>query len=155
MSDELSLRQQNALTILLRASSLRDAATRAGISERTVRYWLHQEAFKEALREIRKSLTSQVAHRLAGVQSELLEMALQMIRDQTVAPATRLRAILELLDSPRATFLTADLQTDLDKAIDASKQYAVVRNGVPPWPLTVPPDVEDREDGEAGEEVEE
>lgn len=66
----LSSRQERALLALLTEPTQQAAATAAGVGERTLRRWLKDEVFTDALAEARKA---QATEALSVLQSSLLE----------------------------------------------------------------------------------
>lgn len=96
----LSVKQVTALTALLSGSTIRDAALKAGVDERTIRRWRADDpnfetSFRRALCEIRDEVTA-----FATVASQTALKTLVAIASDQSDPRS-LRAALELLKMAR------------------------------------------------------
>jgi hypothetical protein len=92
----LTRKQFAALDALAVTSSAREAAARAGVTERTLRRWMGQEAFMAAHRAQARELNAQALQSLMAAQQE----AVQVLREGLAAEsmATRVRAASRLLE---------------------------------------------------------
>jgi transposase len=74
MSSELSSRQQRAIAALLTSKSMSEAATSAGVGERTLYRWLAEdEAFRAGLARAESELLDTATRRLLALQGQAIE----------------------------------------------------------------------------------
>jgi hypothetical protein len=64
---ELSARQQRVIAALLASRSITEAASMVGINERSVRRWLEQAHFRDALREAERAVLRNALGRLQAM----------------------------------------------------------------------------------------
>jgi len=91
--------QRKAITALLAAKSIPQAALDAGVSERTLYRWLQVPAFRDALVQAEGQVIGAVTRRLVGYADHALTVMVTVMADKTNSPATRLRAAQAILDS--------------------------------------------------------
>jgi hypothetical protein len=145
MNQKLSPRQYRTVLALLEATSLQDACRRSGTPERTLRRWLREEVFLQALAETRQVCTQQFASRLMLLRNRLLDTALALIDDASTPPATKMRGILGLIGQPNWDALqAADLKANVAQLLAEREQCSRNGNGVIwPWPNMPQAAVED------------
>lgn len=97
-SGQLRPRQRRAISALLSAPTLKDAAERAGIGERTLRRWLQDAAFREALHRAQDETLAQAARQSLAAMGEALATLQGIMADPLAQPTARVsaaRAVLE------------------------------------------------------------
>jgi len=67
---ELTARQQRVIAALLASRSISEAASVVGINERTVRRWLEQSPFREALREAERAVLRNALGRIQSLTAK-------------------------------------------------------------------------------------
>ena len=95
----LSPLQQRAVPVVLASRSAAEAAERLGCSERTVRRWLTDEAFTEAVKDAGRAAARQAAASLLGAQRRAVSALVAALDDP--AGAVRVRAASVLLEAGR------------------------------------------------------
>lgn len=97
--DELSAKQTAAATALLGGCSNAVAASEAGVSERTVRRWRNDPAFRTALKDAERSMLAAAAQRAYALADGALTALDAISRDAACDPGPRVRAAIGLLDA--------------------------------------------------------
>jgi hypothetical protein len=118
-SGELSARQERALTCLLAAPSITEAAQQAEIGESTLRMWLRNDAFLAAYRAARRQVVEATIARLQQLTSEAAE-ALQRGMASTNTNAS-IKAACAVLDYAFRGAELIDLAERLEKLERALK----------------------------------
>ena len=117
----MSPKQTKAIPILLQASSIQEAATAAGISERTLYRWLHDPAFQAELQQAQDRIVNTAIRRMSAGINDAVDCLLQIINDPTVKASSRVNASRILLGEFRHLRAFADLSqrvTALEAFID-------------------------------------
>ena len=96
--------RQNAITCLLAASSLEDAATQAGISKRTLLRWLADEDFRQ---------------QYMAAKADVLKMATGILAGNATAAANTLEKIFSANPQPHQGARVAAASATLRLALDA------------------------------------
>ena len=91
-NDRLTRKQEAALASLAFTNSTREAAQRAGVSERTLRRWMHSDAYRE---QARKN-SGQAHSALMAAQLEAVEVLRNALKAETVG--VRIRAASQILE---------------------------------------------------------
>ena len=99
---ELTARQQRVIAALLTARSIGEAAGIANINERTIRRWLEQPLFREALREAERAV---------------LRNSLGRIQSLTAKAADTLESLLSAQSEPVRVAAAKEI---LQRAMDAA-----------------------------------
>lgn len=86
------------LAALLRGASLAAAAAEAGVSERTARRRVHEQAFRERLDAGRAEVTAIVAAQLAGGSELGYGVLVELAGDANVTAAVRRKAAADLIE---------------------------------------------------------
>jgi hypothetical protein len=89
--------QHRAIAALLSTKSVIEAASTAGVGERTLRRWLTQYHFVTALRQAEGAMLDAATRRLLAMQDDALDTLLGLIEDLEADDNTRLRAALGIL----------------------------------------------------------
>jgi hypothetical protein len=95
---DLTTRQQRTIAALLAARNVREAAKQVKVSERTVYTWLAEPVFRAALYEAEGHLIDAATRRLLQHQDVALTVILTIMADEEIAPSTRLRAAIAIID---------------------------------------------------------
>lgn len=95
----LNQRQQSALTALVGGATVVDAAAAARVHRNTVGRWLTEPDFLQALTDAVRVGLRGVTARSAGDVDDALAVLRDLMTDQGVTPAVRLRAAATLLDA--------------------------------------------------------
>jgi hypothetical protein len=93
----ITVKQQKAITALLSERTGRDAAKRAGVSEKTLYTWLADPDFRAALRSAERDVLDDVTRRLTAGQRlalDTLEKLIQSARHES----TKLNACVQWLN---------------------------------------------------------
>jgi hypothetical protein len=94
--EQLSRKQELALAALLSESTVTAAATKVGVSERTLRTWLQLPAFREAFTQVRRQVLEVAVTRAADACGEAVEALRGALTSERVAD--RIAAARVLLD---------------------------------------------------------
>ena len=86
----LSAKQERALVALMGAKSLDQAAAQAGVGQRTLRRWLQQDAFQEAIQKLRRAAMSSATAHLQNVAWDAVE-ALRYVDVEAAEESDRIR----------------------------------------------------------------
>lgn len=95
-NDRLTRKQETALAALAFTNSTREAAQRAGVSERTLRRWMHSDAFMDAYREQARKNSGQAHSALMAAQLEAVEVLRNALKAEAVG--VRIRAASRILE---------------------------------------------------------
>jgi len=106
---ELNANQKKALAALLSEPTVKSAAERCGLSERTVYYYLADETFGAELRARQDAILSSVTASLVGLSGEAVRVLREVLSDPKATASVKVRASLGLLQNTRATVELADL----------------------------------------------
>ena len=101
---EISPKQLTAIKVLLVSPTIRDAASRAGVAERTLYRWLrHDTQFIEEYRRCRRLAFERAVSKLAALSDEAVEQLRTILTDKSIATRDRLVAIRTVLGHARLT----------------------------------------------------
>lgn len=106
---ELTAKQEKAIAALLSEVTFAAAATKLGISERTLYTWLNEPAFKEAYRVACRASVQQVIVQLQNASNNALSVLLEIMNDKKEKASTRLTAAKTLLERGIKAFELEDL----------------------------------------------
>lgn len=94
----LSRRQRRFLAALLTASSVRDAANAAGVSERAAWRYLADPAVKAELAQRQDAVLGQAARRLAGAMGQALTVLEEVMQSRTATDSAKVAAARGVLE---------------------------------------------------------
>lgn len=94
----LSAKQARAITALLQAKRVEDAAKAAGVGERTLSRWLTDPTFRAALTHAEDAAIDTAVRKLLLLQDAGLGVIASILADRAAAPTVRLRAAALALD---------------------------------------------------------
>jgi len=120
-SRELNPNQQRALVALLGAPSIAAAARQAGIGERTIRRWLHDDLeFQTELRQMRGQHLTQAATRLQSTATRAVQALVDLLASKDRIEPGRAALVRTALDFA----FRAGSYTDLAERIEELEQEA-------------------------------
>jgi hypothetical protein len=124
--DSLSPRQHAAISALLTAKSITEAATRAKVAEATLRRWLTADlAFQRAYRAARRAVMDGVIGRVQQVAVKAVTALERHLNAKGGRPADQIRAALGILD-----FATRGLEVgDLLERVEELERLATGEGG--------------------------
>jgi hypothetical protein len=96
--EKLSRKKEMAIAALLSQPSIPAAARAVKIGEKTLWRWLQREDFRNAYVEARRQVVSQVLAQVQGAMSEAVKTLLDVIRDPTATPSSRVSAARAMID---------------------------------------------------------
>lgn len=131
--DDLSARHDRAIVALLGQPTLAGAAREAGIGERTLRRWLHEDdAFRAAYRDARSAALAHATGCLRAASARAVETLTELM-GQEEKPEVRARAAMAVLTlGLKAEELDlADRMDAIERRLDRNAGSAV---GDRPWP---------------------
>lgn len=126
--DRLPSRQQRAILALLTEPTQQAAARAARIGEKTVRRWLHNEDFAEALAEARKTQASEALSALRSSLQEAVTKLRELLHSENEniavkAAATLLTHGVQAQEGDALRSRIEDLEKELHRALE--------RQGIP------------------------
>src|SRR5690348_14908864 len=113
-NDNLTPDQRRAITALLSAKSVTEAAITTKISRKTLHAWLKQPEFSSALKEAESELLDQSVRRLASLLTDALDELETLLKEGT-KETTRLRAVALVLERYFAAKELADLEARIQQ----------------------------------------
>ena len=126
MSDEeksLTTKQESAALVLATGGTQQEAATAAGVTDRTVRRWLVLPEFTSAIKDAESEQLRGLHRRLTGMAWEALDVLQAEMKNSEGTPGTRTRAALGALQYMKELRELASMQEQLD-AIENRLQEA-------------------------------
>ncbi|NUQ86493.1 MAG: hypothetical protein HUU11_17455 [Anaerolineales bacterium] len=115
MTDNVTPRQQIAITALLTGSNLEQAAQAANVSPRTLYRWMRDDAFAKALDQAQADITHQAARKLANLLNEGVDGLGTLLKTANLPPMERLRIIQTILQAFPKLHETITLEDRLDR----------------------------------------
>ena len=92
MSDTLTTKQRAAVEALVTFGEIGLAADAVGVDRATVRRWRSSPKFAAALKAAEAAALDDLSRRLTGLAASALDVLTDMLADDQLAPALRLRA---------------------------------------------------------------
>ena len=127
-ADELTRRQEHALTALMKHGIIAQAAKASNVPESTLRRWLRSDAdFIRAYRDTRRKVTEHANGVLQQASSEAAAKLITMMRDGSLPASVQLAAAIQILDRSAASELEErvaaleDRRTLADASADSSE----------------------------------
>jgi predicted xylose isomerase-like sugar epimerase len=114
-SDRLTTNQRKALEALLTESSVRAAATAAGLGEATLYRYLNDEFFTSELRRRQQAILSATTAALCGLSSKALDALIDVLDSSTATEAVKTRAALGWLKQTRQSVELDNLLERLER----------------------------------------
>jgi hypothetical protein len=94
--EKLSRKQESAIAAMLTERTIGDAARKAKVSERALRNWLAQPAFRDAFRNARAELLTQTVGRLLDSTGKAVETLVKELDGEK--GSDRIKAATAILD---------------------------------------------------------
>jgi len=92
-------KQERAIAALLTTDSVTQAASVAGVGERTLYRWLQDPAFLEQYRKARKAALDQAISTLQERSNKAARALIDIVEDREMPPSTRVMAAREILQT--------------------------------------------------------
>ena len=92
-SEDLTIRQEKAITALLSCRTVAEAAKLAQVGERSIYRWLKQDTFQSPLRRARRQALSQALGRLQQVADRAVDTLDTILDDKKATTASRVSAV--------------------------------------------------------------
>lgn len=106
----LTSKQQNTILALLTEPTIKAAAQKAGVGERTVHTWLDEPAFSKAYAKARREATRRAVARLQQYSDVAASTLLEVMATKTNHPSVRLAAAKTVLEMAIRAVELDDLQ---------------------------------------------
>ena len=110
----LTTKQEKAISALLSEPTIKQAAEKIGIGERTLHTWLAEPAFVDAYRAARRDAVGQAVARLQQTATHVVTVLLTLMADKTTPAAVRLNAASKVLDLSFKAVELEDIQARLE-----------------------------------------
>lgn len=94
----LTSKQQNTILALLTEPTIKAAAQKAGVGERTVHTWLDEPAFSKAYAKARREATRRAVARLQQYSDTAAAVLLEIMATKSNHPSVRLAAAKTVLE---------------------------------------------------------
>lgn len=107
---KLGRKKEQAVTALLSARSLEEAAKSVGVSVRTLQRWQKQPHFEKALRESRLAAFQQSLARLQQASVPAVTTLLKLMVDASTPLAIKARCAVFVLEQARKAIETEELE---------------------------------------------
>ena len=98
MGENYSLKREKALTALMTNPTIKGAAEKCGIAEKTLHAWLKEEDFASRVREAQEEVTRQAIGRILLSIGRSIETLEDIMQDATNNASPRVAAARTLLD---------------------------------------------------------
>lgn len=121
---QLEQKQEKAISALLQAQSIREAAKESGIAEATLHRWLKDESFKEAYRAAKREVVQHALCKLQRSAGKAVKVLIDIAEDEKTPASARVSAAKVILE----TSLKAVEYEDLEKRISEIEKIIAERN---------------------------
>ena len=111
--EKIEAKQERAISALLQAQTMREAAKEAGISESTLLRWLHDENFLEAYRKAKRQVVQLAICQLQRSAGKAVKILLEVAEGKFNPASARVSAAKTILEM---SFKALELE-DLEKRI--------------------------------------
>lgn len=111
--DQVTRVQERTIDALLNCKTGKDAALKAGVSERTLRYWMKQRAFLRAYRDARRQLVEHSVSRLQKASAKAVATLVKNLR--CGRPGDEIRAAALILEHGARGVELIDLEERLSE----------------------------------------
>jgi hypothetical protein len=124
-----------AVDAMITERTLNAAATKAGISARTLRRWLSNPAFAAAVREARRHALAATSTALVAATTTATDALVTIAEDKEAPHAARVQAARALLDHARGFVEVDDFAAelaDMKKTMTERANASAMNNAAPP-----------------------
>ena len=118
--NSITSRQQQAIRALLGSPTVRQAATAAGVGERTLHTWLEDQTFRAALNRAQAEALEAASRQLAGSLTAAVNRLQCLVGDPDAGPGIQLQAAKAILDQMFKLKEALDFETRLS-ALEAKQ----------------------------------
>lgn len=127
MSDQKKItpKQHRGLVALMAEPTMGRAAAAAGVNEITIRRWLKQPHFQEALATAEAQAIAEAARSLSAASREAVEYLRQVLRDDNISPGEKIRAALGLLSALPPVRVLGAIEARVDLLLRSQQEGAV------------------------------
>jgi hypothetical protein len=125
LRDKFDRKHEEAIAALLTTTTVRAAAQKAGVGERTLRRWLARDDFQAAYRRARRELISGAVHMLLQSTSRATQVLVDVMNDPSQPATARVSAARTVL----SMVLHALHDEDLDGRFAEIEQRLAEVNG--------------------------
>ena len=123
--EKKSRHSQKVIAAMLEHSSLGDAASAAGVSERSLRRWMQDPIFETELRTARRRLLDGAINRLRASADGAVKVLDKLAHDEKAAGSVRVAAAYRLLTT---ALQAAELQDIGERLDELEEKYAAPRS---------------------------
>jgi hypothetical protein len=110
---KLTTKQEAAITALLTATSISNAAAKVGVNEKTIRRWLADPAFDAEYRAARRQAVGQAVALLQQLSSAAVVVIARIMADPQAPAGVKLRAAVSVLELAIKSVELEDLEARL------------------------------------------
>jgi hypothetical protein len=111
----LKPKQQLAIMELLKGSTFEEASSTAGVSDRTLRRWMQEPGFKQALSSGQSEMIGRAVRRLANLVDKSLDELETLLKVANLKPHERVQVIRTALNGFARIHEGAGLEDRLDE----------------------------------------
>jgi len=119
--EKIEARQERAISALLQAQTMREAAKEAGISESTLLRWLHDETFMESYRKAKRQVVQLAICQLQRSAGKAAKVLLEVAEDKVNPASARVSAAKTILETSLKAVEIEDLEKRISHLEEALK----------------------------------
>ena len=119
----LTRRQEKAIACLLSEATIAGAATRARVSEATLRRWLKQAQFTYVYQQARQESYRESLRLLRRAANAAIAVLVRAMQDASASNAARIRAAEIILEHDRRGVMEEDLLVRIQALEDHAPRY--------------------------------
>jgi hypothetical protein len=130
--EKLTRKQEQAIAALLTEPTLEQAAALAGVSKRTLEYWLARPDFQAAYRKARAAVLERTVGRLVSGSGRAVGVLVECL--ESPRPSDRIRAAATLLAHAVGAVEVVELERRLSELEQVLDKLGVSHGTQPPTP---------------------
>ena len=111
----VEIKRARAIESLLTSATVKEAATKAGTSPKTLWRLLRDPSFKADLREAQREIWGEIARQLLGTGSAAVKALLEITTDPNAKDAARVSAASKILDTIFRVIVDTDMVERLER----------------------------------------
>jgi phage terminase small subunit len=118
--EKIEQKQERAISALLQAESIREAAKEAGIAEATLHRWLKDDSFKEAYRMAKHEVVNHAICQVQRSTGKAVKALVEITEDKESPASARVSAAKTILETSIKAIELEDLErriSELEKLI--------------------------------------
>ena len=112
-------KKRAAISALMTTSTVRQAAEKSGLSEKTIRNYLDDAEFRRELRDAAAERTNAISRQLTDISTEALTFLDIIIRSDEVPPTAKISAIRTALEYSLKFYELSDITRQIEELRDA------------------------------------